>query len=242
MSLIGAVLIVLSFGHPAFPNNVLSTPRACVGCLRPLPRSAVFVNSLNVPLGSNSATAPFGCFRCSHALTSSSASLSSRISSEAAISVPEPNMLLLMLFASLGIVLTLARQSGNPDQTFFSSAPQDKVSIQGVAERGATSFPMGKAAGANTLTFSDLEKHIIRMAMLGLSDTSISAVLHFPPGKVKQHMRRMIGITGAGSRMDLIVRLSNDPHFLDWVRFLRESSRARMLGTESVVAPMGPNA
>jgi DNA-binding CsgD family transcriptional regulator len=70
---------------------------------------------------------------------------------------------------------------------------------------------------------TELDKHIARLILLGLSNQEISVVLHLPQLTILDRIANLMDFSGAYSRQDFVTRLSTDPQFQQWFRLVNSS-------------------
>ena len=164
----------------------------------------LLVLAICVPSFANSIrrkTLASSCVSCSSRLPSASAVLirsdHSRPEPQTRIVLAEPDSFSLMTVGVLAIIFTAGhwktRTSHGPD-CFWQK------------RRGSV--------------FSEVQMHIIRSLLLGLSDDSISATLHLKPLTFRRNLAELMRLAEANTREDLVKVLLLDPKFQQWVQFV----------------------
>ncbi len=138
------------------------------------------------------------------------------------VNVAEPSAVWFMIIGLPAVILGVGRREG---LVLSSAAPRP---IIGENPHADSSFAENEEVlrfscmSDDPCPFSELEKHIIRLLLLGLRDDRISSLLHVPQHTLQQRIFRIMAVDGSLSRDEMIAYVSSDPQFLPWLRFLDE--------------------
>lgn len=147
---------------------------------------------------------------------------SSSPSGQQTLEVAEPSAVWLMILGLPAVVMGKWRRKGLvlPSAACRQSAGRHPHADPSSAENEENLRFSG--ACHDSAALSELEKHIMRLLLLGLRDDRISSVLHVPQHTLQQSIFRIMNVTGSLSRSEMIARVSGDPQFVPWLRFLAQ--------------------